>query len=177
MTADYTELLTSRLRLAAVTIEDLDQFHELHSDPDTYGDEPEAMHPDRAHSRSLIETFITDWASWKLGYWSVRLRETGDYIGCAGVRRNDENWNVYYRLTPSVWGNGYAAEVIRAAADCAEQIEPGALLQAVMRTWNTKSERVAEQLGMAYCGSYPDYGGIEDLIYQLPAAQVRRPPR
>jgi RimJ/RimL family protein N-acetyltransferase len=169
----FAEIRTERLYLTAISMADLDDFHTLHSNPDVYQHTPLGRHPDRAYSESVIETFVDDWARWHLGYWSVRLPDTADYIGCAGVRRNEVNWNVYYRFAPRVWGHGYAAEVIRAAGPFAEAIEPGAVLQAVMRPWNEASQRVAERLKMTFCGKQLDYEGIDELVYQIQAADLR----
>ncbi|MDQ1732367.1 MAG: hypothetical protein QOK10_2526, partial [Pseudonocardiales bacterium] len=88
------------------------------------------------------------------------------------VRRASASWNIYYRFAPSAWGNGYAAEVIRASAPLAEQLEPGAMLQATMQPWNTASRAVAESLGMRFCLEQLDHAGVPELIYQLPAAEL-----
>jgi RimJ/RimL family protein N-acetyltransferase len=175
----FATITTERLQLTAVDEHDLADFHALHSDPDLFRHAPEAMHPDLDHSRSVLECLAADWASVGLGYWSIHDGSTGNYLGTGGVRRGSyrgqpaDTWNIYYRLAIQAWGHGYAAEVIRAAAPCAETIQPGALLQAMMRPWNSASVGVAKQLGMTFCGSQLDHGGIEELVYQLPAADVR----
>jgi RimJ/RimL family protein N-acetyltransferase len=168
----FAEPSNPRLRLSAVTLEDLDEFYALHSDPRLYQHEPEAMHPDRAHSESVIGCYVEDWARWKLGYWSVRSAATGEYLGCAGLRRNEVNWNIYYRFHRSAWGFGYAAESIRVAAQCAEAIEPEAVLQAEMHSDNTPSRHVAEELGLTFCGPGQSLTGAPVVIYQLPAAEA-----
>ncbi|HEY2043844.1 MAG TPA: GNAT family N-acetyltransferase [Jatrophihabitans sp.] len=168
----FAELSTARLRLSAVSMADLEEFHALHSDADLYRHAPEARHPDIAHSESQLGGYLEDWARWNLGYWSVRLLNSDQYIGCAGVRRNEVNWNVYYRFAKTAWGNGYATETIQAAGPCAESIEAGAVLQAVMRPANPASRAVVERLGMTYCGTELDYAGTEQLVYQLPAADL-----
>jgi RimJ/RimL family protein N-acetyltransferase len=163
---------TDRLSLRSVTEADLANFHALHSDPTLYEHAPEAMHPDLDHSRSVIAGYVADWQQHGLGYWSVRRRTDNHYIGCGGVRRNEVNWNVYYRFRTAAWGNGYAVELIRTAAQCAEQVEPGGTLHAVIRPWNPASQAVARRLGMAYCGIQLDHAGVEELVYQLPAAAL-----
>jgi ribosomal-protein-alanine N-acetyltransferase len=164
---------TARLGLTAISMDDLEDFHALHSDPQAHPYDLELMHPDRDHSQSVIEMFVDDWATWKLGYWTIRTLDGREYLGCAGIRRNDVNWNVYYRFRPSAWGNGFATEVIRAAAPCAEAVEPGAHLQLVMRPDNSGSRRVADRLNLLCCGTQPDHTGAPELVYQLPAADLR----
>jgi RimJ/RimL family protein N-acetyltransferase len=168
----FAEVLTPRLKLTAVAMDDLEEFHALHSDPALFRHAPEVQHPDREHSESVIGLFVDDWSRWDLGYWSVRDLHTGVYLGCGGVRRNEVNWNAYYRFHRAAWGHGYAVEVVQAAAACAEMIEPGALLQAVMRPSNPASRRVAERLGMVFCGTQPDHAGIDDLVYQQFAREL-----
>ena len=170
----FVELRTSRLYLTAVSMVDLDDFYDLHSDPELYEHAPQAMQPDAEHARSVIEGYEHDWASVGLGYWTIRTLGC-EYLGTGGVRRGADTgatWNVYYRLKKSAWGHGYAAEVIRAAAPCAEGLEEGAILQAVMRPWNPASEAVARKLGMAFCGSQLDHADVEELVYQIPAADL-----
>ena len=166
----FRQMRTPRLELTAVSMGDLGEFHTLHSDPALYQHAPLARHPDLVHSQSVLEGLIEDWDTRELGYWTVRSG-AGSYLGCAGVRWSIVNWNVYYRFGNAAWGNGYADEVIRVAASCAETIEPGATLQAVVRPWNHASRRVAERLGMVRCGEQDNDG--RELIYQVAAVDVR----
>ncbi|UQX86758.1 GNAT family N-acetyltransferase [Jatrophihabitans telluris] len=167
----FAALRTDRLQLDAVAMTDLDDFHRLHSDPATYEHAPHVRHPDVEHSRTVLQEWIEDWLLVGLGYYSVRSI-SGDYLGCGGVRRNQVNFNVYYRLFPHAWGHGYAQEIIRASGPLAERIERGAILQAVIRPVNVASIAVVERLGMIACGRQLDYTGAEQLVYQLPAAEL-----
>ena len=171
----FEAVLTERLALTAVTATDLPDFHALHSDPALYRHAPEAMHPDEAHSASVLEGLAADWVQHGLGYWSVRDRRTGSYLGCGGVRFSRVNYNVYYRLHRDVWGNGYATEIVRSAAECAYELDPRAVLQAVMRPWNPASAAVAARVGMTFCGEQLDHSGAPELVYQAAAADLRWP--
>lgn len=166
-------VVTERLELAAVTVEDLPDFHRLHSDPRTYLHAPESRHPDLAHSASVLEGCIEDWTTRGLGYWSARDRQTGDYLGCGGVRDSGEVWNVYYRFFPSAWGRGLATELVREAGPRAHSIDHNAVLQAVIRPWNQASRRLAERLGMQLTHERVDPAGVTELVYQLPASEFR----
>jgi RimJ/RimL family protein N-acetyltransferase len=172
----FVDTRTDRLHLTAVAMADLKDFHALHSNPALYQHAPDARHPDIAYSQSVLEGFEQDWMSVGLGYWTIRPTGSSKYLGTGGVRRGSyrgclvDTWNVYYCLAPDARGRGYAQEVIAAAAGCVKQIEPGAVLQALMRPWNVASEAVAKKLGMTFCGSQHDHAGIEELVYQLPAA-------
>jgi RimJ/RimL family protein N-acetyltransferase len=158
--------------LTAVTMDDLEEHFALHNDAATFVHEPDRRHPDRDYTRSVLEELVQDWTEHHLGYWTVRLRLDDSYLGCGGVRRSTDLWNVYYRLKPAAWGHHYAGEIVRAAAPCAEKIEPGALLQAAVRPTNARSESVVTRIGMTFCGRQPDETGATQLIYQIPAADV-----
>ncbi len=179
MTARH--LLTARLRLDAVALDDLAAFHALHTDPDLYRHAPQARHPDLEHSRSVLEGYVHDWDIDGIGYYSARLRPVagqaagGDpevYLGCGGLRATSGYYNVYYRVHSRHQGHGFATDIVRAAARELAAREPDALIQAAIRPWNGASRRVADKLGLQFCLSQPDLAGIEQVLYQASARRV-----
>jgi RimJ/RimL family protein N-acetyltransferase len=168
----FVSMRTARLRLDAVSVIDLQHFHLLHSDPETYRHAPEAQHPDLEHSASVLDGYLQDWSERQLGYWSVRDPATNQYLGCGGVRHDGTGWNVYYRFFPAVWGHGFATELIRAAAPCAELLDPGAVLHAAIRPWNSASIAVAERLGMTRTHLRLDPGEVAEWVYEAEARDL-----
>ena len=55
-------------------------------------------------------------------YWPIYLRETGEFVGCAGIRPYDLEGGVYelgFHLCARFWGRGLASEAAHAAASFA----------------------------------------------------------
>ena len=72
--------------------------------------------------RAFIQIFIDEQAvrPRRRFQLSVTLRESGELIGNAGIRRKPEyDWeaDIGYELTPAQWGHGYATEAARALVD------------------------------------------------------------
>jgi RimJ/RimL family protein N-acetyltransferase len=119
----YLHLRTARLRLDAVTHDDLDQVHELHADPEVWRHLPSGRHRNREHTAEYITDISRDWATGQLGYWAIRTGghlddgpPAGTLIGVGGCAlRLQAAWNLYYRLTPAEQGHGFAAEMVTAA--------------------------------------------------------------
>src|SRR5947208_15206905 len=111
----FVELRTSRLYLTAVSMVDLDDFYDLHSDPELYEHAPQAMQPDAEHARSVIEGYEHDWESVGLGYWTIRTLG-GGYLGTGGGRRGagtGATWDVCDGSQAAGVGTRDAAEVGR----------------------------------------------------------------
>ncbi|MBJ7603114.1 MAG: GNAT family N-acetyltransferase [Candidatus Dormibacteraeota bacterium] len=77
--------------------------------------------------------------------------------------REREILNVYYRFSPSVWGNSYASEVVRTAIKLAQRWLPDFPLVVRTRPANAAARRVAEKSGFE---RRPDLD-CEFVIYSL----------
>jgi len=88
-------------------------------------------------------------------------------IGFGGIGlmtwREREILNVYYRFSPSVWGNSYASEVVRTAIKLAQRWLPDFPLVVRTRPANAAARRVAEKSGFE---RRPDLD-CEFVIYSL----------
>lgn len=71
--------------------------------------------------------------------------------------------NLYYRFTPSAWGQGYATELARTAVALAQTHFPHWPVIARTRAGNIASMRVAERAGLA---RRPDLD-TEHIVYAL----------
>jgi ribosomal-protein-alanine N-acetyltransferase len=73
---------------------------------------------------------------------------------------------VGYAMYPTLEGNGYATEAVRAMVDWAFA-QPGVqIVRALAPVWNTPAVHVAEKVGMRPVGSYEDDEVGEVLIYE-----------
>ncbi|MCL2783779.1 MAG: GNAT family N-acetyltransferase [Propionibacteriaceae bacterium] len=97
------------------------------------------------------------WARQGLGWWVIRLTQpvgglqAGTIVGTGGCGCRDAKtkaWNLGYRLTPAVWGNGLAGEVAQVAIVAAKQTRPDFPVVARVLTHNSASWHVLERVGM-----------------------------
>lgn len=79
---------------------------------------------DIEQSRKIIEYVQSQYKDFGIGRWAVEWRETGEFVGWAGLKFLTEPMNghtdyydVGYRLLPKFWGRGVATEAARASLD------------------------------------------------------------
>ena len=144
------EIRTDRLVMRRLRTADTDAFVALHSAPEAPPHDGWSRRtPEQA--LELLDWFLDDWSTDGIGYWTIRLADTGEVIGFGGVRHawevGEHVLNLAYRLWPSAWGNGYALEMAREALRWAHQHRPERPVVIVTDTGNAPSARVAEKLG------------------------------
>lgn len=122
---------------------------------------------DLGAARSMLAEWQAAWQRDGIGYWIAHRLSTGQLIGFGGVMRRAwhgrEIANLYYRLTPSAWGNGYALELARAAMAQAQLALPGLPVVVRTRPGNAGAIRVAERAGLSRRPDLDD----DDLVFAL----------
>ncbi|WP_046757880.1 GNAT family N-acetyltransferase [Kordia jejudonensis] len=155
---------TERLRIRALSENDLDGMFALDSDPrvHTYLGNTPITHKEEA--LYYIKDVNTQYAERGIGRWAVELKETGDFIGWCGLRlytdyafNNHTNFHdIGYRLRPEFWGKGYATEASKA---CLQYAWNGLKLDTVYgitEKGNEASHNVLLKIGLTY---------VEDFYY------------
>jgi [ribosomal protein S5]-alanine N-acetyltransferase len=153
---EITELFnfkTERLILSEITIEDLVNIHQLLSIPEV--DEfntlgiPETIKDTEKIMIPLIE------AKQKLprnSYtWKIILKQTDTFIGLAGFSLSNDKFKlgeIYYKLKPDYWGNGYATELSKQLVIFGFNDLHLHKVEAGVAIGNIKSIRVLEKIGM-----------------------------
>ena len=173
---DSPRIETERLVLTPMTIDDLDAYLELHSDPDVIrflGD------MDRALAMARLQKDAVLWEERGYGLFSLTHRDGGRFLGRVGLRywpQFDET-EVGWTLRPEEWGHGYATEAAVAVADWGFRTLPVPYLTSNIQPQNARSIAVAKRLGMtplredvldgisAVGGQVVD--GIEAVIYAI----------
>jgi RimJ/RimL family protein N-acetyltransferase len=147
---EIPSLTTERLLLRGFRAEDFEAYAALNGDPVVmrYIDAVQ----DRAAAFRSFCAAIGHWTARGYGPWAIEERETGRFVGRAGLLRW-EDWpalEVGYTLHPSVWGKGYATEAARRALRYAHEIVNARGVISLIQPGNAASIRVAERLGAKF---------------------------
>jgi RimJ/RimL family protein N-acetyltransferase len=178
------DLTTEHLLLRRFTVADLDDIAALHGDPEVmrYIDEPVAR--DIVASETLPRILQAyERLPPGIGQFAAVERTTGALVGwislapASSVGLEDvAGLELGYRLRPTAWGRGYAAEGARALLRRAFEQYAGPGFDRVVATTmavNAASRRVMEKAGLVYVRTFfiawPDpIDGAEhgDVVYE-----------
>jgi [ribosomal protein S5]-alanine N-acetyltransferase len=141
---------TERLSLRRPTEADVDAILRIHSDPVACEHNPSDMIAGRAEARERCRAWIAHWERHGFGYWVLRRRGSERVVGFCGVklmRLHDEPvLNLFYRLSPEVWGSGLASEAATAVVASVAELEYPVVAR--VRPANVASARVAQRAGL-----------------------------
>jgi RimJ/RimL family protein N-acetyltransferase len=138
---------TERLVLVPMTIGDLDEYLELHADPDVARYLGEM---DRELATRRLEADARTWQERGHGLFKVTHREDDRFLGRVGLRywpQFDET-EVGWTLRREEWGHGFATEAAQAVATWGFRELPAPYLTSCIEPHNERSIAVAERLGM-----------------------------
>ena len=145
---------TERLTLRGHRVDDFAECVALWTDPEVtrhIGGRPST----REEVWSRLLRYAGHWALLGFGYWVVREKASGRFVGEVGLadfRREidpplGDLPEVGWVLSPPVHGKGYATEAVRAALAWAEARFGHARSLCIISPENTPSIRVAEKCG------------------------------
>lgn len=165
-------MATERLALRRFVLADADDLYGQLSDPDVmrYYDGPMS----REQSDKWLQGILNDHKTNGFGMYAVCLKETGEYMGQAGVMRRPDGETVCYYLAYLIrrefWGNGYATEAARAVVDNAFRNLGATRIVALIDPGNERSIRLAERLGLQR-DSIVRHMGRDHYLYVLALSQ------
>ncbi|UFN49559.1 GNAT family N-acetyltransferase [Roseomonas sp. OT10] len=158
-------ITTARLSLRPPGPEHLDDIVRLKADPRVF---EVMLHGVRTpeRSREELEDDLEFWLVRGYGTWSVFERETGDFLGIAGLMERPDGRGVAlrYALWPECRGKGYAREAARAALEFGHAAGLARII-AVARETNAASRGVLEDLGLRHCDTFLNKGH-RMLVYE-----------
>lgn len=96
--------------------------------------------------------------------YALTLAETGEFIGCAGLRPVMQGYDLGYWIGQPFWGAGYATEAAHALVDLAFRASDACHITASCRVTNSASQRVIHKCGFQYSG--------QGMLNSLAAGQV-----
>jgi len=152
-------LQTERLVLASNRVADYEDMCTLWTDPSVtrhIGGRPST----REEVWARLLRYVGTWALRGFGFWAIRDRETGTYLGEAGfldLRREvqpplGDAPELGFALLPRARGRGIATEAVRAVLGWADRTRPGGETVCMIDPANLPSLRVAARLGYREIG-------------------------
>ena len=147
------KILTDRLILNEITWEDLADIHHLHSifEVDEFNTVglPKNIEETRQNIKPFVEAGKNSPQSRYT--WSVKLEDTNEFIGLAGISLSNDKFKIgeiFYKLLPEFWGNGYATEISRKIIEVGFENFNLHRITAGFAIENIKSKRVLEKSGL-----------------------------
>ncbi|WP_406114947.1 GNAT family N-acetyltransferase [Kitasatospora purpeofusca] len=146
-----TDLHTDRLLIRRWRQSDLEPWAAMNADPEVRQHLGEPL--SRERSDESVARFEADFDRRGYGWWAVEVRETGEFIGFAGLDEVDEEVpftgvEIGWRLARSAWGHGYATEAARAVLAFGFDTLRLPEILAVTTATNLRSQAVMTRLGM-----------------------------
>jgi RimJ/RimL family protein N-acetyltransferase len=147
------DVRTSRLDLRRFDSGDLDDLAPVFAEKEVWRF-PFGRGFTRAETKGFLDRQIAEWSDLGFGCWAARTIEDGRMIGFVGLYVPTflpeilPAVEVGWRLSPSVWGKGYATEGATAALDHAFTTLGLTSVCSVPQADNPPSAHVAERLGM-----------------------------
>ena len=147
------ELKSKRLKLREITWDDTEDIHRLHSilEVDEYNTLgiPKDIEATKEIIRPIIEGQKSE--SRNSHFWKIISKESNEFIGVAGMNLSANKFRlgeIYYKLLPSQWGQGYATEVSKTLIRSGFEDFHLHRIEAGVATENKRSIRVLEKSGM-----------------------------
>ncbi|MGW7098824.1 GNAT family N-acetyltransferase [Streptomyces sp. NPDC054838] len=145
------ELRTDRLLLRRWRESDLEPWAAMNADPDVRGHLGELL--TREQSDAAVTLMQAEFDGRGFGWWALETRETGEFIGRAGLDEVAEDMpftgvDIGWRLTRSAWGQGYATEAALACLAFGFQTLRLAEVVASTTVNNVRSQAVMRRIGM-----------------------------
>ncbi|WP_159522156.1 GNAT family N-acetyltransferase [Sunxiuqinia indica] len=144
---------TARLLLEEITKDDLQLVHELHCIPELDEFNTLGIPKDLEETKKVIQSGIDDQSNNPRSEfaWKISLKESGQVIGLAGMFPSNDRFRlaeIYYKIHPDFWGQGFATEVARELVRFGFDELKLHKVEAGVASENTRSIRVLEKIGM-----------------------------
>ena len=144
---------TNRLRLFEITFDDMELIHNLHCIPKVDEYNTLGIPANIEITRNVIKPMIEDQTKdvRSLYCWKINLKETNIFIGLAGMSLSNDRFRlgeIYYKLHPDFWGNGFATEVAKKLIATGFGKLKLHKIEAGVATGNKQSIKILEKIGM-----------------------------
>jgi RimJ/RimL family protein N-acetyltransferase len=117
----------------------------------------------------ILERFGAHWSAHGYGWWYLRERASGDFVGEVGLQRTEVDGEqvveVGWTVFPAHWSRGFATEAAEAALAFGFDIAGLDEVVAFTLPHNVASRRVMEKLGLTYVRDFV-HAGLPHVLYQ-----------
>ena len=152
---------TPRTILREITLEDVDPFFEMDSDPEVHKYLGTRPVENRDQIVETIHYVRQQYIDNGIGRWAIVEKSTGQFIGWTGLKlveymmNNRTNYyDLGYRLIRKYWRHGFATETARASLDFGfDKLNLNEII-ATINCENTASNTVVEKLGFTFCETF-----------------------
>ncbi len=110
-------IITPQLDLFEIKSEDLEHIHTLHSLPEVDEFNTLGIPASLNETRDLLNNWLTSIKAKTALVFKIVNRQTGQFIGLFGIKMGKPNYRsaeIWYKLHPASWNNGYATEATKA---------------------------------------------------------------
>lgn len=171
MTAS-TKLETRRLLLTKLATADLDDLVRMYADPQVTATLGGVRTADWV--AEYLKTQMAHWDEHGFGFWTVRDRLTGEFIGRGGLRyasiEGRREVEVGYGFRKECWGRGLATELaIESVRIGFTELQLSDVVSFTLTT-NLASKRVMEKAGLRYERDIV-YAGLPHVLYRQTTSQ------
>ena len=175
--SDTPTLETSRLRLTALTEQHFEDYAAMLADPASTRWIGDGQPLDRTNAWRSLAMLLGHWLLRGCGMWALERRDTGEFIGRAGLMYPD-GWpglEMGWMLKPDQRHHGYATEAGAAILEFAWDTLHAPRVISLIRIGNEASDRLAERLGGEHIEDM-DFFGCDTHVfaYYPPLRQPRR---
>lgn len=162
---------TGRLICTMPVLDDLPEFAEMHRNADVMATLGGKVWSD-AESAMVMSRFSAHWEAHGFGTWIIREKESGAFVGRAGLRHiiadRQPEIELLYATMPAFWRMGYtseaAIEIIRIGL---ETLGLESIVAFTLPT-NIASQGVMKRAGLRYEKTI-DWNGYESVFYRVKA--------
>lgn len=151
-------LQSARLQFRTWRKEDIGLAQQLWGDPRVTALIAGAMSAEQVEERLRRE--IAQEKAFGVQYWPVLWRDSGEFVGCCGLKPYKDIYEMGFHLRPEFWGRGVGEESGRTVIGYAFDTLRAPALFAGHHPENRASRRVLEKLGFVYTHDevYPPTG-------------------
>ena len=159
------QIETARLILKNYSVNDLANVHKLKSDPMVWKFSTKVDSTKLEDAKIYLESVLKNYAENKCDFQGLFLRDTGEFIGEAGILSFNKECNrgvLGYNLLSEFWENGYATEITKALVKHYFEVENFERVEALVGDGNIASRKVLEKSGFKQEGLLRNFALIDN---------------